>query len=99
MQTAIVRWLRSTVPAVSAERLMEDIPGCESFLRANGICSVPPPVVVGIIGVAKIDNLLNLWFKEHRPKCLRHEDVESEHMLRDLTRVRPPKGTVPKPRR
>jgi len=99
MQAAIVQWVRSTVPTVSAERLMDDVPGCERFLRARSVDSIPPPVVFGIIGVAKIDNLLNLWFKEHRPKWLRNEDAESEHMLRDLTRVRPPKGMVPKPQR
>jgi hypothetical protein len=98
MQAAISDWVRSTVPTISAERLMEDVPGCERLLRAHGVESIPPPVAFGIIGVAKIDNLLNLWFKEHRPKWLRNEDAESEQMLRDLTRVRTPKGTVPKPR-
>jgi hypothetical protein len=38
MQAAIANWLRSTVPTVSAERLMDDVPGCErwtTFLGAN----------------------------------------------------------------
>lgn len=38
-------------------------------------------------------------FKEHRPKELRRQDAESEHAIRDLTRIRPPKGTRPKTRR
>jgi hypothetical protein len=60
MQTAIVHWLRLTLPTVSAEQLMDAVPGCERFLRARGIDSIASPVVFGIIGIAKIDNLLNL---------------------------------------
>jgi hypothetical protein len=39
---------------------MDAVPGCERFLRARGIDSIASPVVFGIIGIAKIDNLLNL---------------------------------------
>jgi hypothetical protein len=65
----------------------------------HGVDEIPAGGPPGVIGVAAIDNLLNQWFKEHRPKELRRHDAESEHAIRDLTRIRPPKGTRPKPRR
>jgi hypothetical protein len=42
------------------QKLVDAVPGCERFLRARGIDSIASPVVFGIIGIAKIDNLLNL---------------------------------------
>lgn len=54
-------------------------------------------------GSARIDNILNLWLKEHRLQEVRNADPESEHDLRDLLarqgvgvrpykRPRPPKA-------
>ena len=99
MQAAIAGWLRGIVVAQSVNALLPQVPGCERFLRSHGVDEIPPSIRPGVIGNAKIDNLLIQWFKEHRPKDLRREDSEGEHQIRDLTRVRPPKGTRPKPRR
>ena len=85
--------------AQSVNALLPQVPGCERFLRSHGVDEIPPGLTRGVIGNARIDNLLNQWFKEHRPREMRREDAESEHQIRDLTRVRPPKGTRPKPRR
>lgn len=51
----------------------------------------------GIFGDSRIDNLLNLWLKEHRMQKVRNADPDSEHELRDLLAlqgigVRPYKG-------
>jgi hypothetical protein len=99
MQAAIVRWLHGIVVVQSVDALLPHVPGCERFLRSHGVDEIPPSVRPGVIGIAKIDNLLIQWFKEHRPKELRQDDAEGEHQIRDLTRVRPPKGTRPKRRR
>ena len=99
MQAAIARWLRGIVVAQSFDALLSEVPGCERFLRSRGIDEIPTSVRPGVIGNAAIDNLLNQWFKEHRPKELRQQDAEGEHLLRDLTGIRPPKGRQPKGRR
>jgi len=96
MQAAIERWLRGVVVWQSVLALRGQLPRCERFLRTHGVDAVPTPILPGIIGVAKIDNLLNQWLKEQRPKELRRRDAQSEHDLRDLTRVRPPKGQAPR---
>ena len=92
MQAAIERWLQGVVIWQSVLSLRAQLPRCERFLRTRGVDSIPTPVRPGVIGVAKIDNLLNQWLMEQRPKELRRHDAQSEHDLRDLTRVRPPKG-------
>jgi hypothetical protein len=99
MQAAIVRWLHGFLVPQSVDALLPEVPGGERFLRSHGVDEIPAGGPPGVIGVAAIDNLLNQWFKEHRPKELRRHDAESEHAIRDLTRIRPPKGTRPKPRR
>ena len=99
MQAAIVRWLHGFLVPQSVEALLPEVAGCERFLRSHGVDEIPSGGLPGVIGAAAIDNLLNQWFKEHRPKELRRHDAESEHAIRDLTRIRPPKGTRPKPRR
>ena len=58
----------------------------------------------GILGHGRVDNLLNLWLKEHRMRDLRDADAKSEHKLRDLVAlqgvgVRPYKGPQPRGRR
>ena len=79
MRARIERWLRNTVTAPSFGRLRPKVTGCERFLRSKGIEAIPDPVRPGIIGVARIDNLLNAWLKEHRLREVRNMDQESEH--------------------
>jgi hypothetical protein len=99
MQSLITRWLHATVVSESAEALMPEVAGCERFLRAHGIDEIPPEFAPGIIGVPAIDNLLNQWFLEHRPKEIRRRDGAREHLIRDLNRVRPVTAARPKTRR
>lgn len=103
MRARIERWLRNTVTAPSFDRLRPKVAGCERFLRSKGIEAIPDPVRPGIVGVARIDNLLNAWLKEHRLREVRNMDQESEHDLRDLLArtgipIRPYKGPRPRGR-
>lgn len=100
MRAEIERWLRRTVTAPSVWALKSEIPGCERLLRDHGIHAIPPSVLPGIVGDARIDGLLADWLNEHRPKEIRNRDQEREHDLRDhLARigvpVRPYKGPRP----
>jgi hypothetical protein len=90
--------MQSSAEMQAVEALLPKVPGCERFLRSQGVDAIPDGVRPGVIGNARIDNLLNQWFKEHRPIDLRRQDAESEHQIRDLTRIRPPKGTRAKSR-
>jgi len=58
--------------------------GANDSSEPNGIDSIPAPVVFGNHRRREDRQPSHLWFKEHRPKWLRNEDAESEHMLRDL---------------
>jgi len=94
MHAEIVRWLHDLLPVTSADTLSAEVESCERFLRRLGISSIPPAAIPGIIGVPTIDNALNQWFLEHRPKWLRRQDAQTEHDVRDLTGIRPYKGAT-----
>ena len=105
MQARVVQWLSGLPLAYESRKaLISHVPGCERLLRSKGVQQIPPPIVPGIIGDARIDGLLIEWFNEHRLPELRHQDAEREHQHRDLLAqlgvgVRPYKGSRPRTRR
>lgn len=99
MRVEILRWLHAHVVAQSVDALLRHVDGCVRFLRDQGIDEIHVGGPFMTTGVARIDNLIDQWFLEHRTAELRRRDAETEHNIRDLTRIRPVKGSVTRKRR
>lgn len=88
----------------ASNELLQHLPGAERRLRSKGIQAIGEPIVPGIFGDARVDGLLNEWFKAYRQRGIRNTDPETEHELHDLLAQlgvgdRPCKGRRPLGRR